>query len=105
MVEARTGLVNRKFHGTSLNAGYPDLFFGGFWIEVKAPGKKLHESQIEWFDTFVPQGAVAYVCDDHRKLWAIIGEPPGTKPSNWKSFVPRKRNKNRMADALKAFQE
>ena len=100
------GIETKKMHGTALNVGWPDVFAGRFWIEVKAPGKKLRPSQVDWFETFVDRmGAVAYVCDDHRKLWSIIGDGTGmgklgVRPSNWRDFAPKVHHKVRLSSAL-----
>ena len=92
-----------KVWGNSINAGFPDLFCGTFWVEIKAPGKKLRPTQVEWFETFVPQGTRAYVCDDPRKLWDIVGEKHGSAPSNWKDFAPRVSHREKMAAAMNGW--
>ena len=101
LVMVRSGIWPDKTWGNALNAGTPDLFCGRYWIEVKAPGKKLRPSQVEWFERWVDRGGViAYVCDDHRRLWDIIGETPGTKPSNWRDFAPKVHHRTVLQHAL-----
>ncbi len=110
MLMAR-GIDSEKIWGNAINFGFPDLFCGSFWIECKAPKKKLRKDQVEWFETWVDRhGARAYVVDDPRQLWSIISKEgtctgkPGTMPSNWKSFVAKpRRGKVDLAQALKAF--
>lgn len=104
------GIETEKIWGNAINYGFPDLFCGRFWIEVKAPGKKLRPDQVEWFELWVDRmGAAAYVVDDHRKLWLIIsddgtctGKAGGAK-SNWKEFAPKKKHSLKLESALKAF--
>ena len=115
MLSAR-GFQHEKVWGNSINAGFPDLFVGRFWIEVKAPGRKLRPTQVDWFERFVPQGTAAYVCDDPKQLWEILCHPdtwidgraclgrPGSAPSNWKEFAPRVHHQDKMNDALRRFQ-
>ena len=114
LLEAR-GFQVEKVWGNSINAGFPDLFVGRFWIEVKAPGKKLRPTQVDWFERFVPQGCKAYVCDDPRKLWSIVCAEPGIPgqpefhsgagwgESNWRDFAPRVHHRDKMNAALSAF--
>lgn len=109
MLGAR-GIVTEKIWGNAINFGFPDLFCGRFWIEVKAPGKKLRDDQVEWFERWVDgMGATAYVCDDPRKLWSIISldgtctGKAGSAPTNWREFAPRRSHRDKMSSAIGAW--
>jgi hypothetical protein len=116
------GISTQKMWGSALQSGVPDLFCGRFWIEVKAPGRKLRPSQVDWCETFDPLGAIVYVCDDARQLWDVVCLPsvrmldpktqavwnsglgePGTGAPNWRKFCPRVHHRTRLASALGAF--
>lgn len=103
LLDAR-GIQHEKMWGNAINANFPDLFCGKFWIEVKAPGEKLRQGQMEWCERFDAQGVKVYVVDDERKLWDVIGyEKPGTAPNNWRAFCPRTDQRVRMKSALEGW--
>lgn len=105
-VLAGYGIESEKVWGNALMAGWPDLFCGTFWIEVKRRGEKLRPSQVEWFETWVPQGVKAYVCDDAMDVPEILADARATfgKGTNYKDFMPKRHPKKALEAALKEFQ-
>lgn len=99
LLDAR-GIAHEKMWGNAINKDFPDLFCGKFWIEVKAPGKKLRQGQMEWCERFDAQGVKVYVVDDERQLWSVVGTPAGTAPNNWRAFCPKTDQRTKLATAL-----
>lgn len=76
MLWSECGIKSDKIPGSTLLRGFPDLYCGCqetgmFHIEVKAPGKKLRESQVTWMEKWDASARI-YVVDDPEKLWKTV---------------------------------
>ena len=77
----------KKLHGGKYQEGLPDYvcmhsLHGLKWIEMKAPGGKLRQSQIKCFGEFEKYGQQVYVLEDEQdypKLFKTTG--------NWRAYI------------------
>lgn len=78
----------KETEGTLLSYGWPDLYtahlqYGPRWIEMKVPGGKLRETQIEFITDFALVGVGVWVLtDDTIKEYQKLFKPP-----NWQEFL------------------
>lgn len=78
----------KQTEGTILSYGWPDLYaahkeYGPRWIEMKVPGGKLRETQIEFITDFERAGV---------GIWVLVAANPQEyaklfRPPNWKDYL------------------
>lgn len=76
MLWSECGIQTDKIPGSTLLKGHPDLICGCaetgiFYIEVKAPKKKLRWTQVDWCERW-DGAAHIYVVDHPSKLWSTV---------------------------------
>lgn len=78
----------KETEGTPLSYGWPDLYVahlrhGPRWIEMKVPGGKLRETQIEFITDFALVGVGVWVLEDATpaEYAKLFGEP------NWSEYL------------------
>ena len=96
MLWTEHSVLTDKIPGSTLLKGHPDLLcgskkLGAFYIEVKAPGKKLRWSQVDWCERWDSAFHI-YVVDHPSKLWTTLGIRGSDLGTNsWKWAVPKGR--------------
>ena len=75
-----------KTHGSIYQEGLPDLYcfhstHGVRWIETKAPGRKLRQSQIRVCNRFGKKGIGVWVLEDEKDYCKLF------QKDNWMVYV------------------
>lgn len=78
----------KETYGTLYSFGWPDLYaahveYGSRWIEMKCPGEKLRQTQIDFITQFCLVQVFVWVLvdgtpEEYRKLFG---------PPNWQQFI------------------
>jgi len=80
------GWLCMKLGGSKFTVGWPDYYcyhprHGHRWVEMKAPGEKLRDSQIKRFTKMAAAGDKIFVCEDRDHYDRLL------RPrDNWRQY-------------------